>query len=368
MRPDAEVRHQNAGLEAPRMKPIALVTSVVTDYRREPFRMLAEAEGVEVLAFRDPGPTTQLGAARLIASGRYRAVVCGLGGRLALPAAYLAARRAGVPFVLWASIWAHPRSPAHLLSYLPTRALYRRADAVVTYGPHVTRYVTERRGHGDDVFEAPQAVSAEEFGQPVPAELVAAARERAGAGESDFLALLVGRLVREKGVEVLLDAWREAGLGDRAALAFAGDGPLRAAVERTGARALGALPRSELPALYAAADTLVLPSIRTATFLEPWGLVVNEAMHQGTPILATDAVGAVAGGLVRDGRNGLVAPQGDAGPLAARLRSLAANPELRARLSQAAREDVGAYTYAAWLAGVREALRSVGQSRGGGSC
>lgn len=359
-------------------RPACLVTGVVTDYRREPFRMLGEAEDVEVLAFRDPGPpidglpvraTSQLGAARLVASGRYRAVVCGLGGRLALPGAYLGARRAGIPFVLWTSIWSHPRTPPHLVSYLPTRALYRRADAVVTYGPHVTRYVTARRGKGDDVFEAPQAVSSDEFGGSLPEELVAAARRRAGAGEDDFLALFVGRLVREKGIEVLVDAWRRAGLGERAALALVGDGPLRSTAESAGpdVRVLGALPRAELPALYAAADTLVLPSIRTATFLEPWGLVINEAMHQGTPIVASDAVGAVAGGLVGDGRNGLVAPQGDAEALAARLRSLAANRELRARLGRAAREDVGPFTYAAWVEGVRRALRAVGMSRKGGS-
>jgi glycosyltransferase involved in cell wall biosynthesis len=360
-------------------RPVALVTSVVTDYRREPFRMLAEAEGVEVLAFEDPGPpveglpiraTSQVGAARLVASGRYRAVVCGLGGRLALPGVYLAARRARVPFVLWASIWSHPRTPAHVLSYLPTLALYRNADAVVTYGPHVTRYVAERRGRGGDVFEAPQAVSADEFGREVPDELVAAARERAGAGEGDFLALFVGRLVREKGVGVLLDAWRRAALGERAALALVGEGPLRALAEEEGdrVRVLGRLPRAELPALYAAADTLVLPSLRTATFTEPWGFVVNEAMHQGTPILASDAVGAVAGGLVVDGRNGLVAPQGDAEALAVRMRAAAANTELRERLGRAAREDVGRYTYAAWVEGVRGALRAVGTSSGGGSC
>jgi glycosyltransferase involved in cell wall biosynthesis len=241
---------------------------------------------------------------------------------------------------------------------------------VVTYGPHVTRYVTARRGRADGIFEAPQAVSAEEFGGPVPEEVVAAARERAGASERDFLALFVGRLVREKGVEVLVDAWRRAGLGERAVLAFAGDGPLRARVEAAGddVRLLGRLPRAELPALYAAADTLVLPSIRTATFLEPWGLVVNEAMHQGTPIVASDAVGAVAGGLVEDGRNGLIAPQGDAEALAARLRAVGANTELRARLGRAAREDVGRFTYAAWVEGMRKAMRAVGTSRKGGSC
>ena len=52
--------------------------------------------------------------------------------------------------------------------------------------------------------------------------------------------------------------------------------------------------------------------------MEPWGLVVNEAMNQATAIIASDAVGAAAGGLVRDGRNGLIVPAGDAGALAAR--------------------------------------------------
>ena len=73
-------------------RPACLVTGVVNDYRREPYRLLAQAEDVEVIAWRDPGPpvegltvhrTTQAGAVRLVGSGRYRAVICGLGGRIA---------------------------------------------------------------------------------------------------------------------------------------------------------------------------------------------------------------------------------------------------------------------------------------------
>ena len=51
-------------------------------------------------------------------------------------------------------------------------------------------------------------------------------------------------------------------------------------------------------------DVVVVPSIPTRDFLEPWGLVVNEAFHRGVPVVATTAVGAVAGGLVRHERNG----------------------------------------------------------------
>jgi glycosyltransferase involved in cell wall biosynthesis len=331
------------------VKPVALVTGEVSPYREGPFRMLDEAEGVEVIAW---GETGQIAAARRVGSGRYRAVIAGLGGRVALPASYLAARRARIPFVLWASMWSHPRTPAHALSWLPTRELYRRADAVVTYGRHVSAYVESRRGGRGNVFEAPQAVSAEQFGAPV---------EPADLGGDGFVLLFVGRLEREKGVEVLLEAWARAGLSERATLAFAGAGPLRP--EGPGVRVLGAVPRRDLPALYARADALVLPSIRTATFLEPWGLVVNEAMHQGTPVIASDAVGAVAGGLVRDGRNGLVAPAGDAQALAARIEALEANPELRSQLAVAAKEDVGAFSEQAWVKGMRDALHAVGAGR-----
>jgi glycosyltransferase involved in cell wall biosynthesis len=345
------------------VRPVALVTGEVSPYRREPFRMLAAAEGLEVIGFREqaggdalaiPGLTVRRvpehAVARLVGSGRYRAVIAGIGGRVALPASYLAARTAGIPFVLWTSLWAHPRSPAHALSYLPTRHLYRHADAVVTYGPHVSAYVERTRTSGN-VFEAPQAVSATQFGalaHPTPID-------------ADFVLLFVGRLIKEKGIHVLLDAWRRADLGDRAVLAFAGEGPIRP--EGRGVRALGKIERANLPALYARADALVLPSIPTATFLEPWGLVVNEAMHQGTPVIASDAVGAVAGGLVKDGRNGLVVPAGDVGALATRIATLAANGQLKANLGRQARQDVQAYSETAWVEGMQSALRAVGAAR-----
>ena len=344
-------------------RPACLVTNVVSHYREEPFALLSEVEDVEVLAWGHDGPPSQREAARLAGSGRYRAVICGMSGRLALPASYLAARRARVPFVLWATIWAHPRTAAHALSWLPTRYLYRHADAVATYGPHVSAYVAARRGRDDDVFVAPQAVSPGRFAAPVPDGDRDAARARAGAADGRPLFLFVGRLEREKGVETLLAAWRQAGLGESAALALAGDGPLRSRSEGPGVAALGQIEQRDLPAFYAGADGLVLPSITTATFREPWGLVSNEAMHQGTPVVASDAVGAVAGGLVRDCRNGLVFPAGDADALALRLQTLAKNPELRASLGAAAREDVAPYTPAAWVHGMQQALAAAGAAR-----
>lgn len=357
-------------------RPACLLTGIVSPYRREPFRLLAEAEGVEVIAHEHAGPpvpgltvhrATEAGAVRLAASGRYRAVIAGLDGRVALPGAYAAARRRRVPFVLWATIWAHPRTPAHALSFLPTRHLYRAADAVATYGPHVSRYVERHRGSAAGVVVAPQAVDVDHFGAPVADADRAAARERAAGPGAELLVLFAGRLVREKGIETLVEAWRRAELGPGARLALAGDGPLAPLVERElpDARLLGQVGRDALPALYAAADVLVLPSIPTASFREPWGLVVNESMLQRTPVVASDAVGAAAGGLVRDGRDGFVVPAGDPGALAARLRALAADPALRADMGDAARDAASAYTPAAWAAGMAGALAAAGVGRSG---
>ena len=349
----------------PDSRPACLITGIVSPYRREPFRLLARAENVEVIAYQDAGPpvpglvvhrTTQAGAVRLAASGRYRAVICGLGGRVALPGSFLAARARRVPFVLWATIWAHPSTPVHRLSAVPTRAIYRRADAVATYGEHVSRHVAEARGTTRGIVVAPQAVDVGHFGAEVSPAERAHWREHAGAHGDELLVLFTGRMEREKGIETLVAAWR--GVPANTRLAIAGSGPLseRVTAAIPDARMLGHVPEHDLPALYAAADVLVLPSIRTASFTEPWGLVVNEAMLQGTPTIASDAVGAVAGGLVRDGRNGLTFPAGDAYALAARIGALAGDPELRDRLGAAARPDAAELTPEAWKNGMAEAL------------
>jgi glycosyltransferase involved in cell wall biosynthesis len=212
--------------------------------------------------------------------------------------------------------------------------------------------------------------------------------------------LFAGRPEREKGLGVLIEAWSDSGLhAPSAALVLVGVGsippwvPAGGAVRRgiagavrntltntwrkldgTGRDALDAMPLDmvcldpvpppQLRDMYAAADVLVVPSIPTRTFREPWGLVVNEAMNRKLPVIASDAVGAVAGGLVRDGHNGLVVPAGDAGALAGAMRRLAGDAQLRLRLGAAGERDVQAYTQDAWARGFVRALDSLGLSRG----
>jgi glycosyltransferase involved in cell wall biosynthesis len=356
------------------MKPVLFVTGHAPPYRLGAFQRLHEREGVEFALFGGrlahgggpsppqlPFPHRHLAERHVYAlasSGRYRAVVCSTGGRVALPAAWAGARRARLPLLLWASLWAHPRTPVHLSSFLALRRLYRSADAVVAYGPHVRSYV---RAHGArNVHIAPQSVDNSFWGSAD----VAAPSTPGWPAEAHVKFVFAGRPTREKGLGVLIEAWTCSGLrGPTAALVLVGAGSTPPWVPAGGAVWLGPAPAVELRNLYAAADVLVLPSIPTRAFREPWGLVVNEAMNQGLAVIASDAVGAAAGGLVRHERNGLIVPAGDARALARALQRLARDGELRRRLGQAGREDVAGYSHDAWAAGFSRALASVEVSR-----
>jgi glycosyltransferase involved in cell wall biosynthesis len=219
------------------------------------------------------------------------------------------------------------------------------------------------------VHIAPQSVDNDFWSSPA----VSAPSDRSWPTAAQTKFLFVGRGAREKGLAVLVEAWRASGLRPPAAalvLAGVGSGPraLAGASARdaagNGVLSLDPLAPVELRNLYAASDVLVLPSIRTATFREPWGLVVNEAMNRGLAVIATDAVGAVAGGLVRAEHNGLVVPAGDSAALAGALRLLAGDARLRTSLGAAGAGDVRAFTHEAWARGFSEALATVGLSRG----
>jgi glycosyltransferase involved in cell wall biosynthesis len=345
------------------VKPVLFVTNHVPPERAGAFAALHAREPIELAIFggrsthatagvADPGVPhrhvrqRQIGA--LAASGAYRAVVCGTAGRVALPAAWLGARRARAPFVLWSALWAHPRTPAHLAGGAPLLAtLYRDAAAVVAYGPHVAAFARARGAR--NIHVAPQAVDNAFWGAEVQVDRAAA-----------FTAVFLGRQSRAKGAVVLLDAWRSSGFGATAALVLvgAGSGPPRIPVG--GAVAfVGPQPPEQVRNFLAAADVLVAPSLRTRDFREPWGLVANEAMNQSTPIIASDEVGAVAGGLVRHERNGLVVTAGDSTSLAGALRRLHDDVDLRTRLGANARRDVFSYTFDAWAGGFAAALRSL---------
>jgi glycosyltransferase involved in cell wall biosynthesis len=152
--------------------------------------------------------------------------------------------------------------------------------------------------------------------------------------------LFVGRISAEKGLGVLLDAWRRfAPAGIR--LVVAGDGPLRAELSATapaGVEFLGRIAPVEVVARLRRARALVIPSI----WYEGQPLTALEGMAAGTPLVLSQVGGLaeVLGGT----RSGWTTPPGDVERLAATLRELNDGAAVDARGDQARRRYLAAYT------------------------
>ncbi len=172
--------------------------------------------------------------------------------------------------------------------------------------------------------------------RPDPA-LGAATRARLGIAPDAPLLLYAGRIEREKGVHVLLRAF--ATVRERlpqARLLIAGDGSYRAAIAAQlgdGVTMLGALPNEQIPALLAAADLFVLPTLCH----EGFPMSVAEALASGVPVLASRKGGLVDA--VLPGVTGELLPPGDAAALAAAIIAPMTDPPRRDAMARAARAD-----------------------------
>ena len=273
-------------------------------------------------------------------------VVKCINGRFALPATLLMSKIRRKPFVLWTGIWQHPRTLFHRLTYPITRLVYRLADGIVVYGDHVKRYLESIGVDGGKIFVAGHAVDNEVYSRQVSEEERSALQAKCGLDDRRIL-LFVGQLEEFKGLDVLLDAFARARPANTV-LVLVGRGSLREHLV-TRARELGIAEQvvvagyvapQETVALYAIADAFVFPSVSGRAGSECWGLVVNEAMNQGLPVITTTAVGAAQGGLVLHGVNGEVVAERDAVALSKAIQRVMGDPEYRERLGRGARAAI----------------------------
>ena len=212
------------------------------------------------------------------------------------PAAWRAAQPpARVPFVFWAALWpARQRTAAHLAA-LPLMAAHLprvRPRSSPTAPTSASRTVRAAHARAHRAAGGRQRLLGRR-----------GRRQRCRQRASRRLRFVGRAGARLKGLEIAgFRRWQQAGIDGTF---YRRRGKAWPAARRAADRFRVGSIRRELRNLYGASDVVVVPSIASRRFIEPWGLVVNEAMNQGTAIIASDAVGAVAGGLVRDGHNGL---------------------------------------------------------------
>ncbi len=257
------------------------------------------------------------------------------------------ARRRSVRFVLWTESTERDMRAGRAGVEWLKRYFVSSCNAFVVPGKSSFAYIRTLGVSEQDIFTAPNAVDNTFFA-------IRAAKNRAHATElreklklpSRFI-LFVGRLVREKGVFDLLEAYAklESSLRSQMGLVFAGDGVSREDLAQQAQRINpgvvcfpGFAQREDLASLYALADVLVLP-----THTDTWGLVVNEAMACGLPIIVSNVAGCSAD-LVGEGWNGCVVPPQNSEKLSVAIDSVVRDGELRQRMSAHCLERIRNYS------------------------
>ncbi|HEY6417649.1 MAG TPA: glycosyltransferase family 4 protein [Candidatus Binataceae bacterium] len=244
--------------------------------------------------------------------------------------------------------------------------LFRAIDGFLTIGTLNRDYYRSYGVPAERLFPMPYAVDNAFF--RARAEQARPRREQLrvelGLEPARPVILFASKLEHRKRGGDLLEAYARLspdGRGEPAPyLLIVGDGEDRAALEaRAGklgwssVRCVGFRNQTELPAIYDLCDVFVLPAER-----EPWGLVINEVMNAGKPVIVSDAVGA-APDLVAEGENGFVFPVGNIAALADRLRMLTSSPEHAAAMGAKSLERVGRFSFEADRKGLRIALDTI---------
>jgi len=253
------------------------------------------------------------------------------------------------------------------LKYPVYRCFIPRFDACLAVGTRSRDYYLHYGARPQRIFHVPHAIQDDLFGRAAAKAQLRRTKLRQEWGLQDGQTVFVfaGKFIEKKRpmdfLQAILAAAKQEAM---VAGLMVGDGPLRAACEefvmrhKLPVRFAGFLNQSRMVDAYVAADCLVLPSDGRET----WGLVVNEAMSCARPAIVSDAVGC-APDLIRDGLTGAISRLGDVEGLSRILLAFARSPERLHLMGERARAGLQAFSDAAAVQGVVDAVEAVTMSR-----
>jgi glycosyltransferase involved in cell wall biosynthesis len=286
------------------------------------------------------------------------AIVCGGYNYIASWIALRWSERKGLPFYLWVESTTRDLRTGQKWIEAMKRSFLSRCAGFIVPGEASRQYLTGYGMPAERIYFAPNAIDNDLFSNGADEARRNASSLRSELGVPSSYFLFVGRLVKEKGIFELLDAYSalSAKVRQEFGLVFVGDGPCRFELERMAQSAgdnikvVGFAHREKLADYYGLADIFVFP-----THTDPWGLVVNEAMACGLPVICSDAAGCSAD-LVEDGWNGRIVPASNSTLLAGAMGEFASDLEVRDRMGHNSRQRISQFAPEVWATGIASAL------------
>ena len=300
-----------------------------------------------------------------IRSGRYDAVMLHGYNYAAYVLSFLAAKSVGLPVFV--------RSETHLglqrtalKRWLRDSVLsfaYRFVDAFMAIGSANRDYYRALGVPQKKIYDVPYTVDNDRFiaAAQLTEQERADVRRHFGLSLDQPVVLYASKFMPRKHPDDVVRAMKVLrGEGVRASLLLVGtgemEGELRALVAESGLEGVifgGFVNQAELPRVYAASDIFVLPAEN-----EPWGLIVNEVMCAGLPVVVAGEVGCVPD-LVHDGENGYLMRAGDVASLADALRRMLSSDALRREMGRKSLATIRSWSYERCRQGVRAAAAAV---------
>jgi glycosyltransferase involved in cell wall biosynthesis len=250
-----------------------------------------------------------------------------------------------IPFILWTEGVDVTREHESIISDIPSiiarkmydipirRAIYAYANGYIALSGEMTQKFLQRRGCPTDNIIVGHQV--------MPKSILPPGTSDKKENSNKKTIFTISYLEKRKGIDTLINSYEDIRESDTE-LVIAGSGPDKDRLKRSSAHMddvhfLGYVSEDKKWQLYRQADIFVLP-----TYIDTWGLVINEAMYFGTPIITTEAAGASQ--IVRKESCGLIVPPGNVAQLSKSIEKILSDKELYKRFANNARNATDAWS------------------------
>ncbi|MBE9214509.1 glycosyltransferase [Plectonema cf. radiosum LEGE 06105] len=261
------------------------------------------------------------------------------------------------PLLIWSESTLKDERSVSIIKHKLRTWIINQADGYIIPGKAQKKYLLNLGAREDKIYIAANAVDSVFFTSQAQVYRQQKAICQEKLGISGCVILYIGRLIDEKGIPELLEAFAKLSGNKQVTLVIVGDGSRLQDYHSycqqnhlDNVVFTGFQPQSTLPQYYGIADIFVFP-----TRSDTWGLVLNEAMAAGLPVVCSDAAGA-ADDLVVNGGNGYLVPVGDVEKLSEALQILVEDESLREKMGLHSQEIIADYTPQKMAQGLKQAI------------